>query len=81
MLRSTMQERIRKGNMKNRQPAHPLDAKLQKVANLLEHLIAVEMYRGGAMQREIAKSMHVSLGKVNGFVKGVKAPKDNHGEN
>ncbi len=66
--------------MKNKQLAHPLSVKLQRLADLLEHLIAVEMHRGGAGQREIAKSMHVSLSKVNGFVKGVKAPKQNHGE-
>jgi DNA-binding transcriptional regulator LsrR (DeoR family) len=67
--------------MKTKQSSHPLDAKLQRVADLLEHLIAVEMYKGGAGQREIAQSMHMSLGKINGFVKGVRAPKVNHGEN
>lgn len=66
--------------MKNKQPAHPLDAKLQRVADLLEHLIAVQMYRGGAGQREIAASLDMSIGKVNGLVKGVEAIKENHGK-
>jgi DNA-binding transcriptional regulator LsrR (DeoR family) len=65
---------------KNNQPAHPLESKLQKVEGLLEHLIAVEMYKGGATQDDIAAAMKVSKGKVNGLVKGVKPPK-NHDEN
>ena len=81
MSHSTTHEKLGKKHMKNKQPIHPLDAKLQKVADLLEHLIAVEMYRGGATQDEIVAAMKVSKGKVNSLVKGVKAPKENHGEN
>jgi DNA-binding transcriptional regulator LsrR (DeoR family) len=67
--------------MKNKQPAqHPLDAMLQKIAGLLEQLIAVEMYRGGATQTDISASLSMSVGKVNKLVKGVKAPKKDHGE-
>ncbi len=67
--------------MKNKQPPHPLDAKLEKVADLLEQLIAVQMYRSGATQPEIAANLGMAVGKVNRLVKGVKAPKETRGEN
>lgn len=51
------------------------DTKLEKIGSLLEHLIAVEMYKGGATQDEIASAMGVSKGKVNGLVKGIKPQK------
>ena len=67
--------------MKNKQePKHPLEAKLDRITNLLEQLIAVQMYRGGATQPDIAVNFGMALGKVNRLVKGVKAPKDNHGK-
>jgi len=53
----------------------------KETKDLLRHLIAIEMYRGGAGQREISKSLRVSLGKINGFVKGMKILKENHDEN
>ncbi len=63
--------------MNNKQhQKHPLEQKLSRVSDLLGHLIAVQMYEGGASQRDIAKSLRVSLGTVNKFVKGVKAPKE-----
>lgn len=80
MLHFTTHEKAEKRNMKNKKALSPSNTKWQRVADLLEHLIAVEMYKGGAGQREIAKSMHMSLGKINGFVKGVKTSKENHGE-
>ncbi len=66
--------------MKNKQPPHPLEGRLEKVSALLEHLIAVQMYRGGATQPDIAASLHMSVGKVNGLVKGIKTNKENHGK-
>lgn len=57
-----------------------MDSKLQRVADLLEQLIAVQMYRGGATQPEIGANLGMSVGKVNKLVKGVKAPKDNYGK-
>ena len=81
MLHFITHARVRKRNMKNRQPPHPLEAKVQKVADLLEHLLAVEMYKGGATQPEIGANLDMSVGKVNKLVKGVKAPKEHHGEN
>ncbi len=67
--------------MKTKPAANPLESKVERLAGLIEHLIAVEMYRGGAGQKEIATSLGMSVGKVNGLVKGVKAPKENHGDN
>ena len=81
MLRSITQEKVRKRDMKSKQPTHPLDANLQRVADLLEQLIAVQMYRSGATQSEIAANLGMSVGKVNRLVKGVKPPKNDHGEN
>lgn len=66
--------------MKNKQPSHPLDAKLQKVIDLLEQLVAVQMYGGGATQPEIATNLGISVGKVNKIIKGVRPPKGNHGD-
>jgi len=57
-----------------------LGAKLDKLATLLEQLIAIQLYRGGASQAEIAKNLRFSVGKVNGLVKGMKALKDDHGK-
>ena len=62
--------------MKSTPAANPLESKVEHLADLIEHLIAVEMCRGGAGQKEIAISLGMSVGKVNGLVKGVKAPKD-----
>lgn len=61
--------------MKNKLPPHPLGAKIDRLSELLEQLLAVEMYKGGAGQREIASSLDMSVGKINRLVKGVSAPK------
>ncbi|QQR82714.1 hypothetical protein IPJ70_01200 [Candidatus Campbellbacteria bacterium] len=64
--------------MKNKQQTHLLDAKLQRIASLLEHLIAVQMYKGGAGQKQIATGLNMSVGKINGLVKGIRVPKETH---
>ena len=61
--------------MKNNTPKHPLEAKMDRANNLLEHLIAVEMYKGGAGQQEVADSLGIAIGKVNRLVKGITPPK------
>jgi hypothetical protein len=63
--------------MKDKNVRHPLETRLQAISDLLEHLVAIEMYRGGATQPEIAASLSMSIGKVNKLVKGVKPPKTN----
>lgn len=65
---------------KNQQSTHPLEAKLNRISHLLEQLIAVQMYKGGATQPEIAENLDMALGKINRLVKGVKAPRENHGK-
>ena len=65
--------------MRNKSQSHPLDAKLARITALLEQLIAVEMYRGGAPQKEIAANLEMSIGKVNSLIKGVKTLKENYG--
>jgi DNA-binding transcriptional regulator LsrR (DeoR family) len=55
-------------------------SKLDKMIALLEHLVAVQLYRGGATQPEIASNLGFSVGKVNSLVKGVKTRKESHGK-
>ena len=56
--------------MENKQQSvYPLDSKLERVLGLLEQLLAVQMYRGGAGQKEIADNPDISVGKVNSLVK------------
>lgn len=68
----------RSNNMKNKLATITPEMKQNdKIVSLLERLVAVEMYKGGATQDDIAAAMGVSKGKVNGLVKGVKPL--NHG--
>jgi DNA-binding CsgD family transcriptional regulator len=55
--------------------ASPLEGKLDTALHLLEQLIAIQLYRGGATQKEIGDNLGISIGKVNGLVRGLKAPK------
>ena len=66
--------------MKNKQQPHPLEPKLQKATDLLEHFIAIEMYKGGATQPDVATSLGISVGKVNRLVKGIKTSKEDYGK-
>lgn len=56
------------------------DAKLEQVINLLEQLVAIQLYAGGAKQQEIASNLGFSVGKVNSLVKGIKPRMDHHGK-
>ena len=56
------------------------DAKLDKMIGLLEQLVAIQLYRGGATQQDIATNLGFSVGKVNSLVRGVKPRKENHGK-
>jgi DNA-binding transcriptional regulator LsrR (DeoR family) len=46
--------------------------KLDKLTNLLQHSIAVQLYIGGATQDEIVKNLHIGKATINEMVKGVK---------
>jgi transposase len=54
-----------------------LETKLDKFNALMEKLIAIQLYRGGAKQQDIANNLSVSIGKVNSLVRGLKSQKDN----
>jgi DNA-binding transcriptional regulator LsrR (DeoR family) len=43
---------------------------LHRLVALLEQLVAIQLYAGGATQPEIADNMNISAGKVNSLVKG-----------
>jgi hypothetical protein len=51
--------------------------KLDKLG-LLEQIVAIQLYGGGATQPEIADNMDISVGKVNSLVKGMKISKGSH---
>jgi DNA-binding transcriptional regulator LsrR (DeoR family) len=61
------------------QSTRSLEARLDQITNLLEQLVAVQLYRGGATQADIAKALRISVGKVNRLVRGVKNAKQSHG--
>lgn len=67
--------------MKNKTKQPPsVGAKLDQLIALIEQLVAVQLYKGGATQPEIADNLDISLGKVNSLVKGIKVLKENHGK-
>jgi DNA-binding transcriptional regulator LsrR (DeoR family) len=50
--------------------------KLDKITELLEHIIAIQLYKGNASQDEIAKNLHMGKTTVNNLVKGLKKQKN-----
>ncbi len=52
-------------------PKEPTLAKLDEIAGLMKHLIAIELWRGGASQDQICKHIHVSKTDVGAMLKGV----------
>jgi predicted transcriptional regulator len=56
----------------------PPGVHLHKLIALLEQLVAIQLYSGGANQSEIADNMDISVGKVNSLVKGMKVSKGSH---
>jgi transposase len=45
---------------------------LKELQDLIKHLIAVQLYIGGATQDEICENLSISKTTVNGMVKGIK---------
>lgn len=43
----------------------------EQVVGLLQNLVAIEQWRGGISQAEIAKRLGVATGTVSGMLKGV----------
>ncbi len=44
---------------------------LSSIAQLLQNLLAIELWRGGLSQAEIGKRLGVATGSVNKMLKGV----------
>lgn len=49
-----------------------LNDELSKVAQLLQYLLAIELWRGGLSQKEIKDKLGISINAVNDMLKGVK---------
>ena len=44
---------------------------LKNTTNLLQNLLAIELWRGGLSQKEIGKRLGIATGAVNKMLKGV----------
>lgn len=53
-----------------------LEQKLDTVIALLQHLVAVELSRGGVTQAQIGKHLHVAKATVGKMLQGVKGGKE-----
>lgn len=51
---------------------NPVEQKLDRVIELLQHLVALELSRRGATQETIGKSIHVAKASVVKMLTGVK---------
>jgi predicted transcriptional regulator len=49
-----------------------VEQKLDTIIGLLQHLLALELAKGGVPQQEIAKHIHVATATVVKLLKGVK---------
>ena len=52
-----------------------MEEKLDAIVELLQNLLALELFRGGVTQGEIGKRVHVSTAKVGEMLQGVKKDK------
>ena len=52
-----------------------IEKKLDAITELLKHLIAIDLARGGVPQSEIAKRLKMSNTTINKMVKGVQGPR------
>ncbi len=44
---------------------------LKQISQYLQHLLAIELWRGGVSQAEIGKKLGIATGSVNKLLKGV----------
>lgn len=49
----------------------PKDEESDEVRELLRHLLAIELWRGGLSQNQIQKRLGISINTVNEMLKGV----------
>jgi hypothetical protein len=61
---------ISKGKMTMAKPKNRNDD-LSTIAQLIRHLLAIELWRGGLSQAEIGKRLGVATGSVSKMLKGV----------
>lgn len=52
--------------------SNPVEEKLDRVIELLEHLVALELSRRGATHEAIGKSIHVAKATIGKMLAGVK---------
>lgn len=55
-----------------KQVTNDTNRKLDVMIGLLQHLVAIELWKGGVAQAEIGNRLDISAGSANKFVKGVK---------
>jgi transposase len=53
-------------------PADRIEEKLDTIIELLKHLLAVELARGGVPQAQIAKRVKLATATVNKMLRGIK---------
>lgn len=54
-----------------KKPTDPTQTKLDEISGLLRHLLAVELWKGGASHEQIGKHVHVAKAAVGTMLKGV----------
>lgn len=59
------------------QKNNTMEGKLDKMIYLLRHLLALELYKGGATQEDIKKNLHINKSTVVKMLSGVKKDKSN----
>lgn len=51
---------------------------LEKIEELLKHILAVQLYQAGVNQQAIAKHLKIAKSKTNNLLKGVAKEKRNN---
>ena len=63
--------------MAKNNPKDDINQKLDTIIKLLQHELAIQLYRNGVTQEDIRKHLHVAKAVVVKMVKGVKKEKLN----
>lgn len=50
---------------------------LDRIENLIKHLLAIQLYRSGVNQQTIAKHLGIAKAKANDMLKGVEKREEN----
>jgi DNA-binding transcriptional regulator LsrR (DeoR family) len=53
-----------------------ISMQLDEIKRLLQHLIAIQLYCGGATQDEIVSNLRIAKATVNKMVKGIKKDRE-----